>query len=108
MRRVYKLALGDIARAITLTKGSEWDAAWHLAKASLICGARNRKDGQPCKAKPLPGKARCKWHAGMSTGPNTPEGLERTRQYALAKWAVGGVWHHKRKQKGARLSSSST
>lgn len=37
------------------------------------CGARNRK-GTPCKNKPMPGKARCKFHGGASTGPRTLHG----------------------------------
>jgi hypothetical protein len=40
------------------------------------CGARTRK-GAPCRAKALPGKTRCKFHGGASTGPRTPEGRER-------------------------------
>ena len=39
----------------------------------IICGARTRK-GTECKAKALPGKTRCKFHGGASTGPKTPEG----------------------------------
>jgi len=39
-----------------------------------VCGARRRSDGQPCEALSVPGKARCKWHGGCSTGPRTAEG----------------------------------
>lgn len=38
------------------------------------CGARRRRDGQPCEALSVPGKRRCKWHGGCSTGPRTAEG----------------------------------
>ena len=38
------------------------------------CGARRRRDGKPCEALSVPGKKRCRWHGGMSTGPRTPEG----------------------------------
>lgn len=38
------------------------------------CGARRRRDGQPCDALSVPGKRRCRWHGGMSTGPKTSEG----------------------------------
>lgn len=38
------------------------------------CGARRRRDGQPCEALSVPGKRRCKWHGGCSTGPRTVEG----------------------------------
>jgi hypothetical protein len=37
------------------------------------CGARRRRDGQPCQALSVPGKRRCKWHGGMSTGPKAPK-----------------------------------
>ncbi len=38
------------------------------------CGGKRRRDGQPCQALSVPGKRRCKWHGGASTGPKTPEG----------------------------------
>lgn len=41
------------------------------------CGARRRRDGQPCEALSVPGKRRCKWHGGCSTGPRTSEGKAR-------------------------------
>lgn len=41
-----------------------------------LCGAKTRS-GEPCKAKAMPGKRRCKNHGGMSTGPKTPEGRAR-------------------------------
>lgn len=34
------------------------------------CGAQTRQ-ATPCKAKPIPGRTRCKNHGGMSTGPLT-------------------------------------
>lgn len=43
----------------------------------MICGARRRCDGQPCQALSVPGKKRCKWHGGCSTGPRTVEGKAR-------------------------------
>ncbi len=57
-----------------------WAALW-LARCRqrennkrVPCGARRRRDGKPCEAKSVPGKRRCRWHGGMSTGPRTPEG----------------------------------
>ena len=48
------------------------------------CGAKTRA-GHPCRAKSLPGKRRCKWHGGCSTGPSTAEGKAKAvanlRQY---------------------------
>jgi hypothetical protein len=42
------------------------------------CGAMTRK-GMPCKA-PVMANGRCRMHGGKSTGPRTPEGLERSRK----------------------------
>jgi len=42
------------------------------------CGAKTRK-GTPCKA-PAMKNGRCRFHGGKSTGPRTPEGLERSRK----------------------------
>ena len=42
------------------------------------CGAKNRR-GTPCQA-PAMRNGRCRLHGGKSTGPKTPEGLERLRQ----------------------------
>ena len=49
-------------------------------QARVICGARRRRDGQPCQGLSVPGKLRCKWHGGASTGPRTDAG--RTRSIA--------------------------
>ena len=54
-------------------------------KARVICGANRRRDDQPCQGLSVPGKLRCKWHGGASTGPRTEEGRARSlsnlRQY---------------------------
>ncbi len=54
-------------------------------QARVICGARRRRDGEPCQGLSVPGKLRCKWHGGASTGPRTDEGRARSmanlRQY---------------------------
>lgn len=54
-------------------------------QARVICGARRRRDGEPCQGLSVPGKRRCKWHGGASTGPRTDEGRARSlanlRQY---------------------------
>ncbi len=42
------------------------------------CGAKTRK-GTPCMA-PAMANGRCRMHGGKSTGPRTPEGLERSRK----------------------------
>lgn len=48
------------------------------------CGAKTRR-GSPCLCLPVPGKLRCKFHGGLSTGPITEGGklrsLKNLRQY---------------------------
>ena len=48
------------------------------------CGARTRR-GTACQA-PAMRNGRCRMHGGLSTGPRTPEGLERSRR---ARWKHG-------------------
>lgn len=59
--------------------------AWK-AKQRVICGAKTRK-GTPCRCKSEPGKRRCKFHGGMSTGAKTPEGKECIAEANRARWA---------------------
>src|SRR5262245_24533063 len=60
-----------------------------LAKANAAprCGARSKRTGKPCRAAAMP-NGRCKVHGGKSTGPRTPEGLERSKR---ANWSEGGT-----------------
>ncbi|MHC4488997.1 MAG: HGGxSTG domain-containing protein [Planctomycetota bacterium] len=48
------------------------------------CGAKTRK-GTTCRA-PAMANGRCRMHGGKSTGPRTPEGLERSKK---ANWKHG-------------------
>lgn len=50
----------------------------------------NRK-GLPCMAWALPGKKRCKFHGGLSTGPKTPEGKLRIAEAQKERWAKRGA-----------------
>ena len=47
-------------------------------QARVICGGRRRRDGEPCQGLSVPGKVRCKWHGGASTGPKTDAGRARS------------------------------
>lgn len=47
------------------------------APQPTACGARRRRDGEPCQAPPALGKRRCRWHGGFSTGPKTDAGKLR-------------------------------
>jgi len=55
------------------------------APAKPRCGAHSRRTGRPCNAPAMP-NGRCRMHGGKSTGPRTPEGLERSRK---ANWRHG-------------------
>ena len=50
------------------------------------CGARNRQ-GEPCAVRVEPGKARCRFHGGLSTGPRTIEGRARVAEAQRRRWA---------------------
>src|SRR5215475_9360131 len=55
------------------------------ANAAPRCGARSKRTGKPCRGAAM-ANGRCKVHGGKSTGPRTPEGLERSRR---ANWKHG-------------------
>lgn len=69
---------------------------------NVICGARTRK-GTQCKAKALPGKKRCRFHGGLSTGPKTPEGRERVAQVQRERWKK---WRQSRGDQSSITSGS--
>jgi hypothetical protein len=56
-----------------------------LAYRELDDVARSKRTGKPCRAAAM-ANGRCKVHGGKSTGPRTPEGLERSRR---ANWKHG-------------------
>lgn len=68
-----------------LQKNGRPDKPVWQATRRVTCGAKRHRDGQPCQAKSEPGKRRCRFHGGRSTGPRTPEGRARAlanlRQY---------------------------
>ena len=49
------------------------------------CGARARS-GAACKNKVIPGKRRCKYHGGLSTGPKTEAGRARIAAAQKKRW----------------------
>ena len=55
-----------------------------------LCGAKTRK-GTPCRAVVVEGRAKCRLHGGLSTGPTSAEGrariAESNRRRAEAKRA---------------------
>ena len=51
-----------------------------------LCGAQTRTGGR-CKVRVEPGKRRCRFHGGMSTGPKTAEGRARIAEAQRRRWA---------------------
>ena len=74
----------------------------HQQSCPVICGARTRK-GTPCKAKAVPGKTRCRFHGGLSTGPRTTEGRERIAAAQRKRWAE---WRQSRSGQSSASSES--
>ena len=60
--------------------------ATEAAKRRVTCGAKTRK-GNPCRNASEPGKRRCKFHGGRSTGAKTPEGKARIAEAQRQRWA---------------------
>ncbi|MGC3936375.1 HGGxSTG domain-containing protein [Roseobacter sp. EG26] len=61
--------------------------AHEASRARVYCSAKTRK-GHPCRLKSEPGKRRCKFHGGMSTGPKTAEGKARIAEAQRVRWAA--------------------
>ena len=59
-----------------------WKLGLAVADACPRCGAKRRRGGGTCRA-PAMANGRCRLHGGKSTGPRTPEGLERSRRARL-------------------------
>ena len=54
-------------------------------KAPTACSAKTRR-GTPCRCRPIPGKRRCKFHGGISTGPKTVAGRQRISDAQKRRW----------------------
>lgn len=70
---------------VLMQAGRTFKAMRALCKKT--CGARNRKGGF-CFMKPIPGKKRCRFHGGLSTGPRTEEGRARCAEANRRRWAA--------------------
>jgi len=62
--------------------------AQRLVRLRVLCGAKTTRKGTPCKNMSEPGRRRCKFHGGMSTGPKTAEGRERIAEAQRQRWAL--------------------
>lgn len=63
-----------------------YDNGRHMPrKRRPVCGAKTRAGGQ-CKVKVEPGKLRCRFHGGKSTGPKTEAGRARIAEAQRRRW----------------------
>ncbi len=74
--RPYQAQMRRLAEAAVLRR----------ARLRVLCGARTRK-GVACRNMSEPGRRRCKFHGGKSTGAKTPEGLARIAEAQRKRWA---------------------
>ena len=65
-------------------------AAQRASRKRVVCGAKTRR-GTSCKHKSEPGKRRCKFHGGRSTGPKSEEGNTRIADAQRLRWALWRV-----------------
>jgi hypothetical protein len=56
-----------------------------LSLAQPVCGAKTRA-GRPCRMRVEFGKARCRFHGGLSTGPKTEAGRARIAEAQRRRW----------------------
>ena len=61
------------------------DGSFLPRSARPLCGAKTRAGGS-CQCKVIPGKRRCKFHGGMSTGAKTAEGRARIAAAQRKRW----------------------
>ena len=71
--------------ALMREKGLDDDGLPLPPKDRPFCGARARS-GAPCKKKVIPGKRRCKYHGGLSTGPKTDAGKAKIAAAQVSRW----------------------
>ena len=73
-------------RLLALLRAHMVREAARRTRLRVICGAKTRK-GTPCRAKSEPGRRRCRFHGGRSTGAKTPEGRARIAEAQRRRWA---------------------
>jgi len=66
-------------------KGLSEDGSPLPQKDRPYCGAKTRS-GEACKKKVIPGKSKCRYHGGLSTGPKTEAGKARIAAAQRLRW----------------------
>lgn len=86
--------------ACSQQKVCELDEPKRGSNDRVVCGAKTRA-GVPCRAKSEPGRRRCRFHGGLSTGP-TPAGRVRISKFQKNRWRK----FRERRAADAELSAS--
>jgi hypothetical protein len=90
MRRIFRNQIHAQARSLLRSEGAKtWSEALAQADDLTRCGARAKSTGRQCRARPLPGKTKCKVHGG-ATPKRTPEQREAARCFAASQPRVRG------------------
>ena len=88
MRDYQTLTRGDGVLLRSRQAAAQGRALLAAAQQSpVLCGAQTRT-GRPCRMPPEPGRTRCKFHGGKSTGPRTPEGRATIAEAQRKRWAA--------------------
>jgi len=59
---------------------------WRSPHGGSCCGAWAATRKRACRRWPVPGKARCPLHGGLSRGPTSPEGRKVISEMRKAEW----------------------
>lgn len=84
-KRTEEMARQD-ALNLAMIQAVEAQIVLFAAKLCVRCGAQTRNN-TACRMKSEPGKRRCKFHGGKSTGPRTANGKVRIAQAQRARWS---------------------
>lgn len=69
-RALFFIDIGQIPPPLVLPDYPEFPPEC----VGMICGAKAKSTGEPCKSKEIHKNGRCKFHGGLSTGPKSLAG----------------------------------
>lgn len=83
-RKVCDKCIGAVCARMR-EKGLAEDGSPLPRRDRPCCGAKTRA-GETCKKKVIPGKAKCRYHGGLSTGPTTHAGKAKIAAAQRLRW----------------------
>lgn len=99
-RRAQEMAHQDTLR-LAIKQAFAEQMKHFKATRRVRCGAKTRKH-TACRMKSEPGKRRCKFHGGKSTGAKTAEGKARIVEAQHKRWAK---WKSERRKPNCRVET---